>query len=220
METKPKRVVICGAGVMGSSIAYQLSLRRSEIPNWEITVIERNEVAGAASGKAGGFLALNWCDRNAVGGLARKSFAMFPVIAENLPGIDYRRVDTLSIEASTRTKKSKRKISIESPEWLDGSAINTMSVMGDTKTTAQASILSYKFYLFSHYFKVHPAKYTKAMMAAAQTKGVQVRIGCVQGIQVSDNNVSGVIVDGETLPVDIVIISMVRFTLKIVCNIN
>ena len=50
------RVVICGGGAIGAAIAYFLS-RRGARP----IVIERNEVAGAASGKSGGFLALDWC---------------------------------------------------------------------------------------------------------------------------------------------------------------
>ena len=50
------RVIICGGGVVGACIAYFLSQRRADV-----TVVERTEVAAAASGKAGGFLALDWC---------------------------------------------------------------------------------------------------------------------------------------------------------------
>ena len=50
------RVVICGGGVIGACIAYFLSQR-----SVDVTVVERTEVAAAASGKAGGFLALDWC---------------------------------------------------------------------------------------------------------------------------------------------------------------
>jgi len=50
------RVVICGGGVIGACTAYFL-IRRGI----DVTVVERTEVAAAASGKAGGFLALDWC---------------------------------------------------------------------------------------------------------------------------------------------------------------
>jgi glycine/D-amino acid oxidase-like deaminating enzyme len=50
------RIVICGGGAIGAAIAYFTS-RRGARP----TVIERHAVAGAASGKSGGFLALDWC---------------------------------------------------------------------------------------------------------------------------------------------------------------
>jgi glycine/D-amino acid oxidase-like deaminating enzyme len=49
-----KRVVICGGGAIGAAIAHFMS-RRGARP----VVIERYEVAGAASGKSGGFLALD-----------------------------------------------------------------------------------------------------------------------------------------------------------------
>ena len=51
------RVLICGGGVIGASIAYFLSCR-----GVEAIVIERTGIACAASGKSGGFLALDWCD--------------------------------------------------------------------------------------------------------------------------------------------------------------
>src|SRR5436190_469612 len=53
----PRRVVVCGAGVMGASVAYFLARR-----GVAVTVIERTGVACAASGKSGGFLALDWSD--------------------------------------------------------------------------------------------------------------------------------------------------------------
>ena len=45
------RVVICGGGVIGACAAYFLSRR-----GIDVTVVERTDVAAAASGKAGGFL--------------------------------------------------------------------------------------------------------------------------------------------------------------------
>ena len=50
------RVVICGGGVIGACTAYFLARR-----GIDIIVVEGTEVAAAASGKAGGFLALDWC---------------------------------------------------------------------------------------------------------------------------------------------------------------
>ena len=49
-------VVICGGGVIGACTGYFLA--RHGI---DVTVVERSEVASSASGKAGGFLALDWC---------------------------------------------------------------------------------------------------------------------------------------------------------------
>ena len=49
-----KNVVICGGGIIGCSIAYYLSKADHDLT--KIIVVERNEIAGHASGKAGGFL--------------------------------------------------------------------------------------------------------------------------------------------------------------------
>jgi glycine/D-amino acid oxidase-like deaminating enzyme len=61
------RVVICGGGVIGASLAYFLSLKQAEV-----VVVERSGVACAASGKSGGFLALDWCDGTPLAALARR----------------------------------------------------------------------------------------------------------------------------------------------------
>ena len=60
-------VVICGGGVIGACTAYFLARR-----GVEVTVVERTEVACAASGKAGGFLALDWCGGSPLDTLARR----------------------------------------------------------------------------------------------------------------------------------------------------
>ena len=84
------RVLICGGGVIGAAIAYYLSRRGARA-----VVIERTDVACAASGKSGGFLALDWCDATPLESLARRSFALHARLAEDI-GEDwgYRRLDT------------------------------------------------------------------------------------------------------------------------------
>ena len=93
------RVVICGGGVIGASTAYFLSRR-----GIDVVVIERQAVASAASGKSGGFLALDWCDGSPLAPLARRSFALHGELADRLDGAawGYRRLDTYSVIASTR----------------------------------------------------------------------------------------------------------------------
>ena len=66
-----KRIVICGGGTIGAAIAY-FAGRRGARP----TVIERHAIAGAASGKSGGFLALDWCAGTPLDPLARRSYAL------------------------------------------------------------------------------------------------------------------------------------------------
>jgi glycine/D-amino acid oxidase-like deaminating enzyme len=65
------RIVICGGGAIGAAIAYFTSRRGARS-----TVIERHAVAGAASGRSGGFLALDWCGGSPLDRLAGASNSM------------------------------------------------------------------------------------------------------------------------------------------------
>src|SRR3954468_21671715 len=94
--SRPRRVIICGGGVIGAAIAYFLSLKGARP-----VVIERHEVAGAASGKSGGFLALDWCRGTPVDALARRSFALHAELADTLGNPwGYRRLTTFAGHAA------------------------------------------------------------------------------------------------------------------------
>ena len=108
------RVVICGGGVIGACTAYFLSLRQVEV-----IVVERTGVACAASGKSGGFLALDWCDGSPLGRLARRSFALHAELAAKLDGSrwGYRRLDTWSVLAGGRRGLGGGR-AVAGPAWL------------------------------------------------------------------------------------------------------
>lgn len=71
-------VAICGGGVIGACTAYFLSRR-----GIAATVVESTGVANAASGEAGGFPALDWCDGSPLDALARRSFALHGQLARD-----------------------------------------------------------------------------------------------------------------------------------------
>src|SRR5437764_15218733 len=75
------RVVICGGGVIGACTAYFLARR-----GIDVIVVERTAVACAASGKAGGFLALDWCAGTPLDELARRSFQLHAALPGEIPG--------------------------------------------------------------------------------------------------------------------------------------
>ena len=86
----PDRVCIVGGGVIGVTTAYYLAKRG--VPS---TIVDRVGLCPAASGKAGGFLALDWNDGSPVGPLARCSFALHQELADTLPpthSLGYRRL--------------------------------------------------------------------------------------------------------------------------------
>jgi glycine/D-amino acid oxidase-like deaminating enzyme len=181
------RVLICGGGVIGASIAYFLSRR-----GVQAVVIERAGVACAASGKSGGFLALDWCDGSPLAPLARRSFALHADLAAEL-GNDwgYRRLDTYSGYAYAR--EIGRRGADAPAAWLAGDVVVDRR-LGATDTTAQ----------------VHPGAFTAALMRAAQAQGAELRLGEVTGVRGGQGGerIRGVEVAGETVEGDAVVIAM------------
>ena len=181
------RVLICGGGVIGASIAYFLSCR-----GVEATVIERTGLACAASGRSGGFLALDWCDGTPLEPVARRSFALHARLAEEIGGDwGYRRLTTYGGYAGHRNGSRHR--NDHGIDWLSA-GVTVHQRLGSAKTTAQ----------------VHPGKFTQAIMKAAQARGAELRIGRVNGVvqQEDTGRVWGVQVDGETIEGDAVVIAM------------
>ena len=176
---------------MGASVAYFLARR-----GITVTVVERSGVACAASGKSGGFLALDWCDGSPLGPLARLSFALHAELPARL-GTDYgyRRVDTFMLAARERgTPGGGHRVT--APGWVDGAGVVT-AALGSTETTAQ----------------VHPARFTAALMDAA---GARLRIGVVDEVVVRDGVARGVRARGETLEADAVVLAMGPWTSRAV----
>jgi glycine/D-amino acid oxidase-like deaminating enzyme len=74
------RVLICGGGVIGASIAYFLCCRGAKT-----IVIERTGLACTAASKAGGFLALDWCDGTPLEAM-RRTFALRARLPREIAG--------------------------------------------------------------------------------------------------------------------------------------
>jgi len=176
-----RRIVICGGGAIGAAIAYFTSRRGARS-----TVIERHAVAGAASGKSGGFLALDWCRGSPLDRLARRSFELHAELSAELGDPwGYRRLTTYggyAAEDDTARAAGGR-------PWLaDGVAIT--SRLGSPETTAL----------------VEPRAFTTGMMHAAQAHGAVLRHGMVVDLLRSPSGaVCGVaLADGEIVEGDAV----------------
>ena len=174
------RVAVVGAGAIGASTAYFLAADGADV-----TLVERTGVACAASGKSGGFLALDWCDGQPVEALARRSFALHASLAETLDADwGYRRMTTYA--------------GYEVPGEGDGPVAWTGPVaitrrLGGPETTAQ----------------VHPGRFTAGLVAAAEARGARMLRGAVEGIvRGADGRLEGLVVDGAPQPFDAAVFAM------------
>jgi glycine/D-amino acid oxidase-like deaminating enzyme len=96
-------------------------------------VLERKAVACAASGKSGGFLALDWCDGTPLMALARRSFALHAELATSLKGDwGYRRMTTYAGEVDRSPPLTRG----GEPEWISPS-VAIAGQIGSPSTTAQ-----------------------------------------------------------------------------------
>ncbi|MBM3648973.1 MAG: FAD-binding oxidoreductase [Alphaproteobacteria bacterium] len=182
---RARRIVICGGGAIGGAIAYFLS-RRGALP----IVVERHEVGGAASGKSGGFLALDWCRGSSLDRLARRSFSLHAELAETLGNPwGHRRLTTYSgyaIAGDDTAGPSARR-------WLSDSVAITGRI-GSPQTTAV----------------VEPRAFTNGLMAAAQDRGADLKRGAVAALlRGADDGVRGVVLeDGECIEADAVVVAL------------
>ncbi|EOX91551.1 FAD-dependent oxidoreductase family protein [Theobroma cacao] len=191
-----KRVVVCGGGVIGVCTAYFLAKKGAAV-----TLIEKSSVACAASGKAGGFLALDWCDGGAVGSLARASFNLHRALSEELNGPEsygYRPLTTLSITV-TESRSSSPSGDSTIPSWVDGPARGPRTI-GSTQTTAQ----------------VHPQLFTRTLLNTAVEKyGVEVVIGKLEQLRVQGGRVGSVVLEGgRVIESDSVVLALEPWTGK------
>jgi glycine/D-amino acid oxidase-like deaminating enzyme len=180
-----KRIVICGGGAIGAAIAWFLS-RRGARP----VVVERHEVGGSASGKSGGFLALDWCRGTALDRLARRSFALHASLAEEHGNPwGYRRLTTFAGHA----REGRRVPGKVGRPWLS-SDVTVTGQIGSPETTAL----------------VEPRAFTTGLMNAARANGAELRQGIVTGLlRIASGAIGGVMLDGgETVEGDGVVIAM------------
>ncbi|KAM3397071.1 putative oxidoreductase TDA3 [Capsicum galapagoense] len=201
MDTpQPKKAAVCGGGVIGVCTAYFLSKNGAAV-----TLIEQSSIACAASGRAGGFLALDWCDGGPVASLARASFNLHCSLAEELNGpqsYGYRPLTTLSVSVSESSLSSSSSASNQTgpgplPSWVDGPAKSPRTI-GSTSSTAQ----------------VHPQLFTKTLLSKAVNEyGVEVVIGKAERVELAEGKTRGVVLeDGREIVADAVLLALGPWT--------
>lgn len=195
----PKRVVVCGGGVIGVCTAYFLAAKGAAV-----TLVEKSDVACAASGKAGGFLALDWCDGGPLQELARASFNLHRSLSEELNGpqsYGYRALTTLSLTVTESEGTARASATSALPSWVDGPARGPKTI-GTPETTAQ----------------VHPQLFTRTLINRAVEKhGVKLVIGKMERLELEEGRVGSVVLEGgRVLDADAVVLALGPWSSKLV----
>jgi glycine/D-amino acid oxidase-like deaminating enzyme len=206
----PESVVICGGGVIGASVAYELARR-----GVQATIVEADGVASGASGAAAGIITppLPWTTDDPLYALRRLGFDMHAALAGTLPaeaGVDYGyeitpRVllaDTADEERDARAVAGGLTESGVEGRWLDAAGL--LATSGWIDRAPRGGVLT------ESPSQVDPYRYTLALVTAAERRGAVVRSGRVSGVVRDGDRVTGVRVgDGDrVIAGDAVVIAM------------
>ncbi|MDA0352685.1 MAG: FAD-dependent oxidoreductase [Chloroflexi bacterium] len=205
----PDRVVICGAGVIGGSIAYHLAKR-----GVFATLIENDAVAAGASGAAAGLLTapVPTSAANPVYELQRQGFDMHVELAGVLPGesgVDYGYgVTPRALLAMTEEEERAGRLAVEglnaagrAGRWIDLDELRRLSGWVDGGKARGAALVEPSA-------RVDAYRYTLALVTAAERMGVTLRSGEVRGLESDDGRVTGVWVGTEVVEADVVVVAM------------
>ncbi|KAJ5100474.1 hypothetical protein N7456_006526 [Penicillium angulare] len=217
-----REIVIIGGGIIGCCSAYFLTRHPSyDASRHKITLLEASDIAGGASGKAGGLLA-QWAYPS---NLVDLSFSLHQQLAKEHDGKSrwgYRETNCGQVVVKGRTlsdkkeeqsgdgnheslqKRSAAAVSNlkaaripEDLDWIEPSLLRAYESMSGPGETAQ----------------VHPYLFTTSMAKLAQEKGANVILGQVTNIARSNDNVESVSYtdkasgESHTIPATDVIVS-------------
>ena len=200
-----REIIIIGGGIIGCTTAYFLTRHPLYDPSLhKITLLEATTIAGGASGKAGGLLAL-WAYPSSIVPL---SYRLHAELAREHGGEKrwgYRQIHCGQLEAKGRMleakngvnggkgeekegvslqKRTKEAVGLlrakgipKDLDWFAEDAVRSYEEMGDPDTTAQ----------------VHPFQFTTSMAELAREKGVDIRLGAqVTNIGIEGDRVKSV----------------------------
>ncbi len=205
----PDRVVICGAGVIGSAVAYYLAKR-----GVAATIIESDAVAAGASGAAAGILTppLPNESNSPLFELQRRGYDMHLDLAEVLPdesGIDYRYQSTpramvaVTEEEEVHARRVAEALTAAGFQrsWLTPQELLDMSGWVSASNARGAVLLEPSGHVDAY-------RYSLALLTAAERMGANLRSGEVRGLEVEDGRVVGVNVGNQIVEADAVVVAM------------
>ena len=206
-------VVIVGAGIVGCATAYYLAKR-----GVKATIIEKEAVASCASGFSAGLLNPLHCYgvTGPLEGLARESFEMHLQLAEELgeeTGVDhqFRSVPSVYLAFDDVETRESREV-LELAQKAQGFQARCLEAQEIHALEPRLSRRAQAGVFVEGTRQVASYEYTLALLQAAEKRGANLRHGTVQGIKGSRGRVAGVVVSGEEVPCDKVVLAMGPWT--------
>lgn len=195
-STDKKSIVIIGGGIIGATSAYFLTRHPAFNPaKHKITLLEASKIAGGASGKAGGLLAL-WAYPSSIVPLSYKLHAELAAEHDGAERWGYRKVHCGQIDCVGRPIRTRPRVAGKDGEMdgQNGSVSDSVSLqkrskeaLGKLRAAGVPADLDWvdaeSLRLYdemgdpSTTAQVHPYQFTTSMAALAQEKGAEIKEG-------------------------------------------
>ncbi len=204
MSGQSADVVICGGGVLGAGLAYELAGR-----GVRPLLIESRAMASGASGKAAGLLSPA-SDARAVGPLGplwRASLARHHELAQELEaqgaaGYGFEESPSLLITADAAEAQTLR--ATAPAQWLEPDEVRARCAWIDGPIEGGV--------LREASAEIEPAAFTQALIQAAETRGARVEHARVSGLSLCGRSVAGVRLESEIVRTETVVLAMGPWT--------
>jgi sarcosine oxidase subunit beta len=200
MKTSRTDVVVIGAGVIGTSIAYHLARH-----NLHVTMLEKGDPASGSSGACDGLVFLQSKKPGIHLELAMHSRRRFDDLAQRLPiPIEYN--DTggmVIIETAEELAAMEQYVVAQQEIGLD------VHLLGVRQTRRLEAGLSQKILGAAHCLldgQVNPLALTLGFAQASKARGTRVMTGsAVRGIETAGGKVAAVVTDSERIATDVIV---------------
>ncbi|PGH17265.1 hypothetical protein AJ80_04907 [Polytolypa hystricis UAMH7299] len=235
---RERHIVVIGGGIIGCSTAYFLTRHPSyDASRHKVTVLEASQIAGGASGKAGGLLAL-WAYPSSIVPLSYKLHAELAKEHGGKERWGYREVNCGQLVAEGRSMKREQPTTsaaaIEAKDSGDAdvslkkrsaeamAVLKAAGIPEDLDWFDPEGLKSYEeMDSPGTAAQVHPYLFTTAMAQLAEEKGAKTVLGMVTGIEHSRESVTSVTYtdkqtgSSESIPATDIIIAAGPWTKRI-----
>ncbi|QGA12607.1 hypothetical protein EYB26_000251 [Talaromyces marneffei] len=222
---KERNIIIIGGGIIGSCSAYYLTRHPSYDPSiHKITLLEASEIAGGASGKAGGLLAL-WAYPSCIVPLSYKLHAELAKEHNGKDNWGYREVNCGQLIVKGRVVDKQEDAGSVSLQKRDATAMGKLRAAGipaDLDWLHSDGIRGYESMSGpGETAQVHPYQFTTSIAKLAEEKGIKIVLGKVTKINEDAGGVQSVTYtdkatgESQTLPATEVILSAGPWTKRV-----